>query len=130
MSIKQRMTENQSLSTEEKRKRIVEALKEKKAKQILAIDLRKIDNAFCDHFIICHGESTTQVRALSDIVETRLKEHKKTRVHHIEGLKNCHWVLMDYHDILVHIFIDDQRKFYSLEELWADGEIEKFEDEL
>lgn len=124
------MTENQSLSTEEKRKRIIEALKEKKAKQILTIDLRKIDNSFCDHFIICHGESTTQVNALSDMVEARLKEYNKTRAHHIEGLRNCQWVLMDYYDILVHIFIEDQRSFYNLVELWADGEIEKFEDEL
>jgi len=124
------MIENESLSTEEKRELIIEALKEKKGKQILTIDLRKIDNSLSDHFIICHGESTTQVSALSDSVERKLKEVHKVRVHHIEGLQNCQWVLMDYFDILVHIFVEDQRSFYNLEELWADGILERIEDEL
>ena len=123
------MTENKSLNTEEKREMIIEALKEKKGKQILTIDLRKTNNSICDHFIICHGESTTQVSALADSVERKLKESRNTRVHHIEGLQNCQWVLMDYFDILVHIFIEDQRSFYNLEELWADGILERFEDE-
>ena len=123
------MAEKKSLSTAKKRELIIEALKEKKGKQISTIDLRKINNSLSDHFIICHGESTTQVSALAESVERKLKKSKKTHVHHIEGLQNCQWVLMDYFDILVHIFIEDQRSFYNLEELWADGILERFEDE-
>jgi ribosome-associated protein len=124
------MTEHESLSTDDIRTQIIEALKEKKGHNIIAIDLRKIGNSICDHFIICHGESTTQVNALSDSVAKKLKDCCKTTPHHIEGLENSLWVLMDYNDILVHIFLEEQRRFYKLEELWADGETEGFEDEL
>ena len=124
------MTENGSLNSDEKREKIIEALKEKKGKQIVTIDLREIHNSLCDHFIICHGESTTQVNALSESVEKNLKDKFEIRAHHIEGLQNCLWVLMDYYDILVHIFAEDQRSFYNLEDLWADGKLERFEDEL
>lgn len=123
------MTENGSLSTSEKRENIVEALKEKKGKQIVTIDLREIHNSICDHFIICHGESTTQVGALTESVEKKLKENFDIRAHHIEGLQNSQWVLLDYYDILVHIFIEDRRKFYNLEDLWADGKFERIEDD-
>ena len=130
MLTKERMIENGSLSTEEKKDKIVEALKEKKGRQILAIDLRDIENAICDHFIICHGDSTTQVSALTESVEKKLKEDFNLRAHHVEGLQNCQWVLLDFYEILVHIFAEDQRRFYKLEELWADGKTEQFEDEL
>jgi len=128
--IKQRMTENDLLSTEERLEYIIEALKEKKGKQITTIDLSKIENSICDHFIICHGESTTQVNALSESVDKKLKETGKIDAHHVEGLQNCQWVLMDYNNILVHIFLESQRRFYNLEELWGDGKMERFEDEL
>jgi len=124
------MTENESLSTEEQVEYIIEALKDKKGRQILKIDLRAIENSICDHFIICHGDSTTQVNALCESVEKKLKETGKIYAHHVEGLKNCLWVLMDYNDILVHIFLENQRRFYNLEELWADGKLESVEDEL
>ncbi|MBN2697525.1 MAG: ribosome silencing factor [Bacteroidales bacterium] len=124
------MTETEPLSTEEQIERIIEALKEKKGKQILTIDLRKIENSICDHFIICHGDSTTQVNALTDSVEKKLKENGNIRAHHVEGLTNCQWVLMDYNAILVHIFLENQRRFYNLEELWADGKIEQIADEM
>lgn len=123
------MTENLSLSTEEKKGLIVEALKEKKGRELLTIDLRKVENTICDHFIICHGDSTTQVSALSESVEKKLKEEAGIKTHHIEGLQNCQWILLDYYEILVHIFLEEQRNFYNLEELWADGEIERIEDE-
>jgi len=124
------MTENESLSTEEQVEYIIEALKDKKGRQILKIDLRSIENSICDHFIICHGESTTQVNALCESVEKKLKETGKISAHHVEGLKNCLWVLMDYNAILVHIFLENQRRFYNLEDLWADGKLERVEDEL
>jgi len=108
---------------------ILEALKEKKAKEIVSIDLEKVENAICDYFVICHGDSTTQVDALQDAVHKKLKEKMKTGAHHIEGTDNSLWVLMDYSDIVVHIFLNENRTFYNLEELWADGELEYVKDD-
>lgn len=107
---------------------ILDALKEKKAKDIVTINLEKLGNAVCDYFVICHGDSTTQVDALSDGVFRKLKTDLKISAHHIEGNNNSLWVLLDYFDIVVHIFLDEQRSFYKLEELWADGELVKIED--
>lgn len=123
------MTETGENIHTEKLELILEALKEKKGKEIVAIDLEKVDNAICDYFVICHGDSTTQVDALQNAVHRKLKEKLKTGAHHIEGTDNSLWVLMDYYDILVHIFLKEKRSFYNLEELWADGRLEHVKDE-
>ena len=108
---------------EEKRKLILDAIKEKKGHQIVSIDLREVENSICDFFIICHGESTTQVSAIAESIERKLKEEAHVRAHHVEGMQNSQWVLLDYFDILVHVFQEEYRSFYKLEELWADGKI-------
>ncbi len=123
------MTETRGKTDTEKLEFILEALKEKKGKEIVSIDLEKVDNAIWDYFVICHGDSTTQVDALQDAVHRKLKEELKTGAHHIEGTNNSLWVLMDYSDILVHIFLKEKRAFYNLEELWADGRLEHVVDE-
>jgi len=122
------MTETKDINSREKLDLILDALKEKKAKDIVTINLEKAGNAICDYFVICHGDSTTQVDALSGSVSRKVKKELHTGVHHIEGTNNAVWILMDYHDIVVHIFLNEKRSFYNLEELWADGEIEKIED--
>lgn len=124
------MTETKEASTEDKLGVILEALKEKKGKDIVTIDLRKLGNAICDHFVICEGDSTTQVDALCDNVYRKLKKEQHTAAHHVEGTNNSLWVLMDYSDIVVHIFLNEQRKFYNLEDLWADGVLNSIEDVL
>jgi len=108
---------------EEKRKIILNAIREKKGHQIVSIDLTEVENSICDFFIICHGESTTQVSAIAESIEKKLKEEANIRAHHVEGMQNSQWVLLDYFDILVHVFQEEYRSFYKLEELWADGKI-------
>lgn len=122
------MTETKEINSREKLDLILEALKEKKAKEIITINLEKVGNAICDYFVVCHGDSTTQVDALSDSVSRKIKKELHTNPHHIEGTNNSLWILLDYFDIVVHIFLNEKRSFYNLEELWADGKIERIED--
>ncbi|MEN8202017.1 MAG: ribosome silencing factor [Bacteroidota bacterium] len=117
------MEESEILMGNEKKQLIVEAIQEKKGHQIVTIDLSDIQNSICDYFIICHGESVTQVGAIVESIEKKLKEAGKIRAHHVEGLQNSQWVLLDYFDILVHVFLEEYRSFYKLEELWADGKV-------
>lgn len=123
MSIKEPMGENEALSVEEKSQIILEAIREKKGHEIVTIDLTEVEHAICDSFIICHGESTTQVGAIAESIVKELKEKVDIRAHHVEGLQNSQWVLMDFFDVLVHVFLEESRSFYNLEELWADGKV-------
>lgn len=108
---------------------IIDAIQEKKGKKIVSIDLRKIENSIFDYFVICHGTSTTQVSALADNVELKPKEILGIKPSHLEGLQNSLWVLVDYGGVVVHIFLEEQRAFYRLEDLWADGKVKVYEDE-
>lgn len=105
---------------------IIEGLQEKKGKEIVNIDLRKLDYAACDNFVICHGDSGTQVKALAGSVEEKVDEKISVRVRHREGLENASWILLDYGDIVVHIFIKEARDYYKLEDLWGDADITMF----
>lgn len=105
---------------------IIEGLQEKKGKEIVNIDLRKLDYAACDNFVICHGDSGTQVKALAGSVEEKVDEKISVRVRHREGLENASWILLDYGDIVVHIFIKEARDYYKLEDLWGDADITVF----
>ncbi|AGC67644.1 iojap-like protein [Thermoclostridium stercorarium subsp. stercorarium DSM 8532] len=98
---------------------IVAALEEKKAKELTVIDIRNL-TTIATYFIICSGTSTTHIKALADEVEFRLKE-KGVSPHRIEGYNNARWILMDYGEIVVHIFHEEDRRFYNLERLWQDG---------
>lgn len=119
------MEQSDSFNAEQKRELILEAIREKKGHQIVSIDLSEVENSICDCFIICHGESVTQVGAIAESIEMKLKEDAQIRAHHVEGLQNSQWVLLDYFDILVHVFQEEFRSFYRLEELWADGKVTK-----
>jgi ribosome-associated protein len=117
------MEQSDSFNVEQKRELILEAIREKKGHQIVSIDLSEVENSICDFFIICHGESVTQVGAIAESIEKKLKEEALTRAHHVEGIQNSQWVLLDYFDILVHVFQEEFRSFFKLEELWADGKV-------
>jgi ribosome-associated protein len=119
------MEQDDSVSVEQKKELILEAIKEKKGHEIVSIDLSEVENSICDCFIICHGESVTQVGAITESIERKLKEEALIKAHHVEGLQNSQWVLLDYFDILVHVFQEEFRAFYRLEELWADGKVTK-----
>ncbi|MGI6339088.1 MAG: ribosome silencing factor [Bacteroidales bacterium] len=107
---------------------IFRGMHEKKGKDVLKIDLRKLENTIADFFVICHGTSTTQVESISDSVEDSVRTGAGIKPRHVEGLENCFWVLMDYGDIVVHVFLEEYRSFYSLESLWADAAIEEVKD--
>lgn len=104
-------------------KLIIEGLLEKKGKEVVNIDFERLDHAACDHFIICHGDSVTQVRALADSVEEKLEDALNLKVSHREGVENASWILLDYGNMVVHIFLKEARDYYKLEELWGDAKI-------
>ena len=102
---------------------IIEGILDKKGKQIVDLDLKKVNNSICDHFVICHANSNTQVNAIADSIEKKVKENLRQRVIHREGMENATWVLLDFGNIVVHIFQEEIRNYYRLEELWGDAHI-------
>lgn len=106
---------------------IINGIQEKKGKDIVSINLKSIDNAVCDYFVICHGDSTRQVDAIANSIEEEVKKIISENVWHKEGYENAEWILLDYIDVIVHVFQEQTREFYNLEGLWADAEIRKLE---
>ncbi len=102
---------------------IIKGIQEKKGQNIVCLDLRKIQNAVCEHFIICEGTATTQVSAIADSIKDEVKMATGERPFHSEGYENSQWILVDYVTVVVHIFLHDVRTFYNLEDLWADAEV-------
>lgn len=102
---------------------ILQSLEDRKAQDIVCIDLRDNEDAFVDYMIVCHGDSTTQVNAMAGNVEKDVNDKLKTKPHHIEGERNALWVIIDYIDVIVHVFHRETREFYQLEELWSDSYI-------
>ena len=110
-------------SSELVKKFVVEGLQEIKGQNITVLDLREIENAVTDFFIIAEGNSNTQVNSLADSVHKVVRENVGDRPWHIEGRDNSEWVLMDYVTVVVHVFQKGIREFYDLEGLWGDAEI-------
>jgi len=111
-------------------KNIIKGIFEKKGHDVIKIDLRKLENRITDYFVICHGSSVTQVDSICDSVEDTVRKKPGEKPLHIEGRENSFWVLVDYGNVIVHIFLEEYRNFYSLESLWADADIEKMEDKI
>ena len=104
-------------------KTITEAIQEKKGSNIVIADLKKIEGTICQYFIICTGNSPTQVEAIAESVGDMVRERLKEKPAHVVGLENAMWVAMDYTDVLVHIFLPDVRDYYDLEHLWDDAKL-------
>ena len=104
---------------------IVVGMQERKAKDIVVLDLRQIAYAMTDYFVISHGTSTTQVQAIAQSVEEQTMLLSNEKPWHIEGQRNSNWILMDYVNVIVHVFETTARTHYSLEELWSDGHLER-----
>lgn len=102
---------------------IVEGMEDRKGERITVMDLSEIDNSICDYFVICEGNSNTQVKAISERVEERVRENLEEKPWHVEGRDRSEWVLMDYVDAVVHVFQKATREFYDLEGLWGDASI-------
>ena len=106
-------------------KTIIKAIQEKKGENILSLDLRKIHEAVADFFVICEANNQPQIRAITDSVEDRVKKNVGENPYHFEGKQNMQWVLIDYVNVVVHIMMPEQRKFYKLEEMWSDAPLEE-----
>jgi ribosome-associated protein len=109
---------------------VIKGIFEKKGQNVLKIDLKKLENRITDYFVICHASSGTQVSAICDSIDDTVRKDTDEKPLHIEGLENCFWVLLDYGNVIVHVFLEEYRNFYSLESLWADASIEVMEDKL
>lgn len=100
---------------------IVEGMQENKAKDIVVLDLREIANRVCDFFVICSGESSTQVDGISSSVQRHTRKELSEKPWNVEGKGTSEWVLMDYVSVVAHVFYRETRNFYDLEDLWADA---------
>lgn len=100
---------------------IVEGMQENKAQDIVVLDLREIGSAVCDFFVICSGESSTQVDGISSSIAREVRTTHSEKPWNIEGKSNSEWILMDYVSVVAHVFYKETREFFDLEDLWADA---------
>ncbi|MCX4337597.1 MAG: ribosome silencing factor [Bacteroidales bacterium] len=107
---------------------IADAMLEKKGQDVVSLDLKQIGTAISDYFIVCNADSTTNVSAIADNVEDRMREKCGRKVIRTQGKDNAFWVILDYGDIVVHVFQTPYRSFYRLEDLWADADRVAYED--
>ncbi|MFN8116252.1 MAG: ribosome silencing factor [Bacteroidia bacterium] len=107
---------------------IVEGMQEKKAKNITIINLIGLENRVADYFVICDADSTTHVNAIADTLEESVMKKTGEKPYHSEGHQNAEWILIDYVNIVAHVFMRETREFYNIEGLWADGEVTRIED--
>ncbi|MFN8261193.1 MAG: ribosome silencing factor [Chitinophagales bacterium] len=105
---------------------VVSLIQDKKGNNIVSLDLRKIPEAITDYFIICDGSSTVQVRAILDHLEEEVKKQTSLKPYHVEGRSNGEWCLIDFGDVIVHVFQTEKREFYQLEDLWSDAVVEHY----
>ena len=112
-----RLTRNSKLF-----KTIINAIRDKKGESIVSLDLRKVDEAVADFFIVCEASSTVQIKAIADSIEKEVKEKCEENPYRHEGYQALQWVLIDYVNIVIHIFQPETRRFYKLEEMWNDGD--------
>lgn len=121
------MTERTIPTSEEIKTAIVEGMQEKRGQEITALDLGDLDGASTQYFVICHGQSDRQAESIAKSVEDEVFKKIGLRPYHREGYENKEWILLDYFDVVAHIFIGSKREFFAIEELWADAKVEEFE---
>ncbi len=108
---------------------IVEAMQDKKAKNVVSLDLRELGTSICDYFVICNADSTTNVLAIADNIEEEMIVKCDRKVARLQGKENAFWIILDYSNIVVHIFQTEYREFYRLEDLWADCKTTNYAEE-
>jgi ribosome-associated protein len=118
-----RLTKNSKLI-----KTIIAAIQEKKGENIISLDLRKINEAVADFFIICEAGNQPQIRAIAENIEAQVKTKCDDSPYHHEGFHNLQWVLIDYVNVVVHVMLEENRKFYKLEEMWSDAAAEQHDE--
>jgi ribosome-associated protein len=100
---------------------IAQAMLDKKAEDVIALNLTALESTICDHFVIGHGRSATQVLAIADNVEREMYVRLNQTPRRTQGRENAFWIILDYTDIVVHVFQEEYRRFYRLEALWDDA---------
>jgi len=108
-------------------KTIIQAIQEKKGENVISLDLRKIPEAVADFFIICEASSTTQVKAIADSIEGEVEKNCDELPYKHEGRQSLQWVLIDYVNVVIHVMLPENRRFYKLEDMWSDAPQEKHE---
>ena len=106
---------------------VIHGIQEKKGNEIVRLDLRNIHSSVADYFVVCHAESSTQVKAIASSVEEEVYKASKQLPLRVEGLEHAEWIILDYIDVVVHIFKTDKRQFYGIEELWGDAEMKYYQ---
>lgn len=101
-------------------------IQEKKGNDIVRLDLRNLRSAVTDYFVICHADSSTQIKAIADSIEKEVFKGIQIDPWRKEGFENAEWVLLDYFDVVIHIFRTDKRDFYAIEDLWGDAEVKNY----
>lgn len=107
---------------------IIKGIQEKKGEKIIIADLTNIEDTICNYFIICQGNSPSQIAAIVDSVAEFARKEANTKPCSVDGLRNAQWVAMDYADVVVHVFLPEVRNFYNLEHLWADAQLTQIPD--
>jgi ribosome-associated protein len=106
---------------------VIHGIQEKKGNEIVRLDLRNIHSSVADYYVVCHATSSTQVKAIAQSVEEEIFKALKLEPWRKEGLQHGEWVLLDYVDVVVHIFKTEKRAYYGIEELWGDAEIQAYQ---
>ena len=106
---------------------IIGGIEEVKGKEITILDLREIENTVCDYFIVCEGTSNTQVNAIVNSIQKQVSKTLKDKPWHVEGTDNAEWVLLDYVNVVVHVFQKQIREYYDIESLWGDAKTTQIE---
>ncbi|MFA5620698.1 MAG: ribosome silencing factor [Weeksellaceae bacterium] len=100
---------------------IIDSISDIKGEDVVLLDLRELENTFCEYFVICSGNSNTHVASIAAIIEKKVKENANEKPWHVEGVENAQWILMDYSNVIVHVFQREYRAFYDLDSLWGDA---------
>lgn len=123
-AVERKRTNSDEVTAEELRDMIVKGMQDKKALDVVVMDLREVKNAICDYFVICSGNSDTQIDAIASSVDEEVHKTCGQNPWHQEGKANREWILLDYVDVVAHIFKKDRRAFYDLEQLWGDADVQ------
>ncbi|MCX6292440.1 MAG: ribosome silencing factor [Bacteroidetes bacterium] len=111
--------------SEQLKDHVVSGMQEKKAKEIVCIDMRNLKNAVTDFFIVCHADSRTHIESIARSIEEYVHDKTKEDPLYKEGFTNAEWILLDYSNVVAHIFLKEKRDFFGIERLWADAEIKQ-----
>ncbi|MGB0837446.1 MAG: ribosome silencing factor [Flavobacteriaceae bacterium] len=117
------MSNKNNISTDQLIAQIIDGIDDVKGEDIQLLDLRDLDNTVCQYFIVCSGNSNTQVKAISSSIQKKVGKELQEKAWHVEGEQSAEWVLVDYVDVVVHVFQKQIREYYDIEGLWGDAKI-------